>query len=388
MGCDWLGHLLPARVKTTPGRMVETPGQAQRDPLMDGIRGLALVLMMFGHAAVNFVAPPWPLWGEMLCALAPIFFFLIAGMMVTGSVIHRQRGGTHFLKRMVFLMALGVAIDLLAWQIRPFTSCEVLYAIGVYLPLTYLALKYLKHGPLALAVLVVAATPALQTCLGYSAYPLEWDLSGGLVHPVLHTASVWRHWLVDGWFPVFPWLGMMLLGSWIEHQRIQQDAGNPGAGFGLVGTAFIGLGLKLWWPIQPGLVVRLQVGGAFMPPPLGYLLWGTGTFLALLYLSWPVRGAVYLAPLRRFGRYPLLGYGFHLLVIQGIRYRFGKFFLNRWQFLLLFSLWLAVLYVVLGLVNRWQGEVRAADGTMVQEKVDLEPETFRRLHWPAPEEVL
>ncbi|RMG65602.1 MAG: DUF1624 domain-containing protein, partial [Calditrichaeota bacterium] len=191
------------------------PSLADRDPVVDGLRGLALVLMMFGHAAVSFVPPPWPLWGEMVGSLAPIFFFLIAGMMVTDSVTYRNRKLAHFLKRMALLMSLGAAIDLAIWRIWPFTSCEVLYAIGLYLPLTYLAVRHLGRWRLLLAAALVALTPILQNQLGYTPYPLEWGLDGQPVHSVAGQTSVWQHWLIDGWFPIFPWLGVMLLGSWL-----------------------------------------------------------------------------------------------------------------------------------------------------------------------------
>ncbi|RMG65704.1 MAG: hypothetical protein D6715_08160 [Calditrichaeota bacterium] len=149
----------------------------------------------------------------------------------------------------------------------------------------------------------------------------------------------------------------MLLGSWLGggKGKLTEKSLVLGPGCALL----IGLGLWLWWPITPGLSLRLQVGGAFMPPQPGYLLWGAGMFLLCWVTTRPAAGAAGFVPLRVFGRYPLVGYGLHLAFIQLMRYRFGKFFFTRWQFFLILALWLGALYLLLVGIAHCTGWVRS-----------------------------
>src|SRR6185295_19217245 len=104
-----------------------------------------------------------------------------------------------------------------------FESFDVLYLIGLALPFAALCLALDVRFHALLGALILALTPFVRDKLGYGPLlddPEPWP--------------VWRRLLVDGWFPVFPWLGVALLGAAASRVRESFSA-----------RAQIGLGVAL-----------------------------------------------------------------------------------------------------------------------------------------------
>ena len=133
-------------------------------------------------------------------------------------------------------------IDVAFEGIRPFTSMDVLYLLGVSLPLGFLALRLPTSVRWGLIFLIFAATPLLQHGLGYTEYPTEYELRGKEVEESAaaqtHT-SIWHHVLIDGWFPLVPWFGFTLLGINLAGVRWRQGTRSFGS------VAVLALGVLL-----------------------------------------------------------------------------------------------------------------------------------------------
>lgn len=312
-----------------------TERQVQRDGAVDALRGLAIGAMVWGHLGIAIYDPDGrgqpsttleaipPLWTEVVGGLAPALFLFVCGMMVQRASDHRRGGLKHQLLRMVALLGVGATIDVLFWRIRPFTTVDVLYCIALTLPITHLVatrtprtVKWLAPG------LVFAVTPILQRLLGYSDYPIEMSLSGRTFVEVPNQTSILNHWLVDGWFPLFPWLGFALLGAVVHERRgAHRDdvPRHPKTDRGLLGVGMLALGnsLVLGWPDASVRVeARLIAGGAFMPPDAGYLLASIGAALLLLVVLDTLAPSAILAPLRVVGRHPLFIYVVHFPLVK------------------------------------------------------------------------
>ncbi len=224
---------------------------SQRDLTLDVLRGLAIFVMIganMGGAVLE--GSQVPFWFRCYSSLAAPLFILVSGMMVALTAEMRHRGLKHFFVRGAMIVVVGVFVDVLIWKILPFTTVDVLYLIGVSLPLAGLFLRLPAKSRWIVVISIFLLTPVLQNILGYSEYPSEFFLTGVQTVAPEHATSILAHWIVDGWFPVFPWLGFSLLGANLADLRRRWRT------FGMNVFLFVGIGVSAvgslaWW-LYPG----------------------------------------------------------------------------------------------------------------------------------------
>lgn len=177
---------------------------------VDILRGLAIVLMVVANTTPDVLIGAVPQWFKIICSLpAPLFVF-IAGMMVA---LGASKGKTllDFIKRGLFVFSMGILVDVGIWHIVPFAAFDILYLIGLSLPLVYLAQKSTRVG-VVLGTFIFAISPFLRH-FGVYIFDLP-DIPLKLNSTVFsaYSGSLW-HMLVDGWFPLFPWVGFSIFGA-------------------------------------------------------------------------------------------------------------------------------------------------------------------------------
>jgi peptidoglycan/LPS O-acetylase OafA/YrhL len=119
---------------------------------------------------------------------------------------------------------------------------------------------------------------------------------------------------VDGWFPLFPWLGFALFGVLLERWRRQPDVAlRPDARLALLLMAVGGL---LWWLAPGPLETRKGYSELFYPPTMGYIVTAAGLVLGLVATSarWGTSPAGML--LQPLGRCSLFLYLAHLMLLE------------------------------------------------------------------------
>jgi len=280
------------------GTLTSSARRAVRDPSIDVLRGLAIVTMVAANMAPYVLEEPHPMPFRIYGSFAAPTFVFLAGMMVGGST--RPMAVTHVLKRSAGLLAIAAGIDIVCWGVAPFTTFDVLYLIALALPTAALcvALDLRIHAALGLAIL--AATPFVRERLGYGpllADPEPWP--------------VWRRLLVDGWFPLFPWLGVAVLGGAASRLRAMTA---PRVQM-LAGGALTVFGLLAYVIRPPELVTRAGYSELFYPPTLRYLCVAIGTLILLLAVMPRILRFLPLAWLETYGRASLLLYVVHTLLI-------------------------------------------------------------------------
>jgi uncharacterized membrane protein len=275
---------------------------------------------------------------------APTFVFL-AGMMT--SIAGREAPFPRLLKRSLLLLALATGIDLLCWGIDPFETFDVLYLLGLALPIVGSCSRLDARLQLSLAGALVAATPWLHQLLGYG--PL---LPDHLAYPW----PVWRRLLVDGWFPVFPWLGVALLGG--VAGRLNPLAEPHRRWLAPLGAALALLGGAAWWFAPPRLVTRAGYSELFYPPSPQYLALALGAVLLVLALFDWLERRYTLTWLVVLGRSSLLLYVTHVALIA--------FVLDEWfegqtlpAFLTLYAVMGVSLWALAWLAQRSQRWLKA-----------------------------
>lgn len=258
-----------------------------RSAALDALRGAAIVSMFAANLAGPCLLPPHPMWLRIYGSFAAPAFVFLAGLMTTSR--HGAAPLPRLLRRAALLLALAATIDVVCWGIDPFETCDVLYLLGLALPIAGLCGRL--HGVLhaLLAASLLALTPLVQRAAGYG--PL---LPEHLAYPW----PAWRRFLVDGWFPVFPWLGFAVLGS--AAGRLDLLALPARRWLVPAGTALVAAGSVAWLLAPPTLVTRAGYSELFYPPTPHYLAVALGAVILSLALferlagRFPLRGLVVL----------------------------------------------------------------------------------------------
>lgn len=290
---------------------------AARDPTIDVLRGLAIFTMIGANLAGPVLAGPHPFGVRYYGSFAAPLFILLAGMMVALSGTTKGYGPGYFARRGALILGFGAVVDVVIWKIYPFTGMDVLYLIGLSLPVAALlrGVNPLSRWVIALTLFLV--TPAFQNLLGYTDYPSEVHLWGEPVAVVANQTTVLTHWVVDGWFPIFPWLGFALVGVALAALRWRPRSRTT---FGtrpvlLVGLGLWALGSLLWWLYPGRLLTREGFSELFYPPTVGYVMSALGLILLLFaVVDWKPL-ALY-GPLRALGESALFLYILHLALIE------------------------------------------------------------------------
>jgi uncharacterized membrane protein len=274
----------------------------QRSHAVDALRGAAIVTMFAANLAGPCLRPPHPMWLRVYGSFAAPTFVFLAGLMTTmGS---RPAPLTRLLKRSLLLLGLAVAIDLACWGIDPFETFDVLYLLGLALPIAGLCARLNVTLHALIAASVLALTPWLHRAIGYG--PL---LPDQLAYPW----PAWRRLLVDGWFPVFPWLGVALAGSVAGRFNL---LGEPARRWlEPAGATLLATGAAGWLLHPPTLVTRAGYSELFYPPSPQYLALALGSVLLVLALFDRLERRFQLGWLVVLGRASLMLYVGHVALI-------------------------------------------------------------------------
>ncbi len=255
-----------------------------RDISVDALRGIAIFIMIFANMG-PLITEPHSWFYRVIGSMAAPTFITLAGMMVAlGVRKNPSKGFAYYLGRGVFILVVAALIDMGAWSLKPFTTVDVLYLIGVGLPVAYLAAKLPVKATAAIVCAIYIATPFLQQLLGYTPYPTEFTLDGKLTHIIKGQTSILNHWLIDGWFPLFPWLGTMLSGVAIGRLRWDGPASKPARGMGAVGSMMLVVGAILFSGYSGPLYSRFGYSEIFYPVTAGFMLLSLGFVLVMLAL--------------------------------------------------------------------------------------------------------
>ncbi len=188
-----------------------------RDKTIDILRGIAIITMLCANV-IGYVAPveTHPIWTRFYNSIAAPLFIILAGYMVAYTSDIKGYNFNYFIKRGLLMLLTAALVDVVCWLIYPFLTYDVLYLIGFSIPLVYLFHKLDIRAKAVIILLIFAITPLLQHWFGYTYFPRETDLTGEVAVELENQTSVLQHFLIDGWFPVFPWLAFSFVGSFIK----------------------------------------------------------------------------------------------------------------------------------------------------------------------------
>lgn len=298
--------------------MSAPPKQNVRDETYDVLRGLAIVTMLCANV-IGYVSQPslHPLWLRYYGSFAAPLFITLSGLVAAMGVRNKSYGFIYFLQRGALIIATGALIDVAIWRVLPFTTYDVLYLIGLGFIALYFFEKLSLSRKAAVVLLVIAASPVLQHYLGYTDHPTEYDLSGKLTTPIKHPTPLWQHWLVDGWFPVFPWIAFSFLGSVMldVKARLGSYRDRRVVAASLL-TTVAGAAVFGKYSFAEVLTDRGPYDEVFYPPTLGYVALAVGLLMLLTVALEGTASHAIFYPLRTFGRASMFIYILHTALVQ------------------------------------------------------------------------
>lgn len=292
------------------------PEQQKRLPWIDALRGLAIILMVPANLSPYFTEPH-PMWFRILGSFAaPTFIMLSAGMVVLTGDRHDER---YYLKRGAIIIGVGMLLDILLWQIFPWTSFDVLYPIGLSLPLIYLLRRVDARELLYISVIIFLATYVLQAFFGYHAEPLEVYFDDMFAPSI---GRILQSWFIDGWFPIFPWLGYAVLGALFFRTLFRENSGVSnrflmlGATLTAIGFALLFVPLPFVRNLADGAILESRGGYSeiFYPPTFAYIFTSIGIVMLFSALLRRTKFFGVLTVLGFFGRYSMMVYILHQVI--------------------------------------------------------------------------
>lgn len=251
-----------------------SPG-AHRVIFIDLVRALAVAFMLYGHTASALLAPRYQvgrwfdLW-QFQRGLTSSLFLLLGGFAF--SIATSRRWSSHVqwspalvkrIRRFGLFVILGYALHLPADRLadlasvdaerwRVFLAVDILQAIGVtFIIIQLLALVARSRRVFMVMMIVLAAAAVLLT-------PLVWTIDWTRRLPLF--AAAYLSQATGSQFPLFPWMGFILLGAGLGQLYARWGASDL--------SAFAQRAL-----IAPGV---LLVIGASQLRPRPELLFGTG----------------------------------------------------------------------------------------------------------------
>jgi uncharacterized membrane protein len=272
--------------------------RASRRHGLDALRGLAVFLMIEQHVGIWLWEGPGPgrtvgdhpilLGFNALGGAAAPLFVCLAGV---GSALFVAAGRRHcdrtLVGRGLMLIGFGLALNLATPSWFSWGSWFVLHMMGFAMALAPIWRRMSSPALLATCGLVLVATVAGQHAL---ATPIMLD--NVRMRDVSLPGGMFRLALLEGQFPIFPWLSFYLAG-FVTGRWIQRDRPGPVAIMGLTFMAVAGAGNLLLKLVRPSLgpaaesllfrAFGLQLG--FFPASIaivGLLLGGALLLVALV----------------------------------------------------------------------------------------------------------
>ena len=288
-----------------------------RDIPVDVLRGLAIAIMVAANLVPSLLLPPAPFLLRLLSSVAAPLFIFISGMMVALSCGRKDYPFSYFLVRGGIVAGIAAALDLFARGMVPFVGADVLYLIGLSLPLAYLVLRAGPRLRLPVVASVLLAAPLLQYAFGYGELPLQLPAVPFPSSPSCE--GIFRQWLIEGWFPLFPWLAVSLLGA---HAGTLRWTGGRVRSFArpeivCIACGLLASGAVLWYLMPGAMYVRYGYVELFYPPTVGFVLAVIGLIFALFIAAdlLPV-SCRWSGPLRAMGECSLAIYILHSVIIE------------------------------------------------------------------------
>jgi uncharacterized membrane protein len=280
----------------------------KRFTYIDQIRGFAIITMLFANTAATSLAQPHPFYIRLIGSFAAPLFVFISGYTFARFSAEKYKWQTIY--RTAGILIFGMMIDVFIWHILPCTTFDILYLIAASAVLNMMFVKSSKATLWFVCFAIFIFSWFLQYRYGYSEKLHEYPLMQ--IKNVKYLFGFW--WLkalfIDGWFPLFPWLGYGVFG--LLFAKLKPDVKLGKTLSGLLVFCFI---LGVYQIIKyPPLLEREGYSELFYPVGFPYVICSLSFITAFYFFIKNVKTEI--QPLTWLGRSSLTIYVLHATMLS------------------------------------------------------------------------
>ena len=179
---------------------------------IDFLRGIAVFIMIIANSTPYiFNLSSYNTLRIIFSLAAPIFIFL-AGYT---TQMNFENNKSEKLIRIFQVVLIAVIIDIFVWRSIPFYTFDVLYLIGVSNLLLFILNKYANRSiKIFILFLFIGVFIFLSKYLFFRFSLSDLNINVLYNDPYYYfKAGAIKRFLYDGWFPIFPWFIIVLMGS-------------------------------------------------------------------------------------------------------------------------------------------------------------------------------
>ena len=318
---------------------------------IDLLRTIAIIIMIIANSSPYILVSPHSIWIRIISSLAAPLFIFLSGFSFFLSFNKNQNYRNKYFQ-IFYLFCSAILLDISIWHIMPFQTFDVLYLISFGLLINILIFKLNLKLKLLVAFLFICTSFILQYIFNY-----RFNIPDIQLQHINWSQFNWgnmfefRRCFIDGWFPIFPWLGIAILGHIIA-QKIKliiqyKNLVKWSSLFLILIFGFFLINKELVSPERQGYVEL------FYPPSLLFIFFELSFIFLLFSLVYNLKSIN--SPKFNFlnilGRNSLLIYLFHALIIS---YVFQSFFIPLSLFLFLATILIFIFTCfLLGFIIEW-----------------------------------
>ena len=178
---------------------------------IDAIRGFAVTIMIIANTTPYFIDIEDNNLIRFLFSLAAPIFLIITGFVSQLTLSNLDLNRTKFVSRIFQILFFGVLIDLLFWKSIPFMTTDILYLIAFSQFFLLITLK--NKTQLFLILFIFLISFQAHYLFNYRFEIPDLSINSNLNFTDIIINNPFKRFFFDGWFPVLPWMGFILLGA-------------------------------------------------------------------------------------------------------------------------------------------------------------------------------
>lgn len=168
--------------------------------------------MIYANSFAYFIEDKSILWLRIVFSFAAPLFIFLSGYSFFLSAEKKTLNKKYI--QSLYLLGSAVFVDVFVWNILPFQTFDVLYIISIGILINSMMFSFNWYSKLVVSISAICITPILINKFDYRFSNEDFDLIDLGKNP-FQIANIFnlKRLLVDGWFPVFPWIGIVIIGT-------------------------------------------------------------------------------------------------------------------------------------------------------------------------------
>jgi len=260
----------------------------ERVVAIDFLRSISIIIMILANSAAYVLEKPHSLFLRFIFSLAAPTFIFLSGysfqLSYNSKSSKRNKYHTGF-----YLFFSAALIDCIIWHIYPFCTFDVLYLIGTGIIINTIIADWHYNSKLFLILIIISLHLIFIKIVNYRFDITEIEITEKpkmVLHLFLNDIKIWKRFLFDGWFPLFPWLAFAIAGN-VVAERTSSMIDNK-LFFSITSTFIVLCGSLLFLRLSPIQLERDDYLELFYPPNTYFIFSVTGLLIFSIIFSYRI----------------------------------------------------------------------------------------------------